>query len=228
MTNLPIACTLDPAELQGRREALLPDLAAQALTCDVLPNGLQWHFAPHRGFLEQVARVIEAERQCCPFLRFDLTTEPNGGPFRLAVTGPAGTREFLDALTGSGGTRAVGIRRVVPDLASRRLESTRAFYQSVLGFQVTMDMPINAGRIVTLVSPDNPTAQISLLSGRPSTSSQEPNLTIEVEDVDAIHANAVVAGAQIVYPLTTEPWGVRRFFVSDPDGVIINIMTHPR
>jgi uncharacterized glyoxalase superfamily protein PhnB len=91
-----------------------------------------------------------------------------------------------------------------------------------------MDMPINAGRIVTLVSPDNPTAQISLLSGRPSTSSQEPDLTIEVDDVDAIHATAVAAGAQIVYPLTTEPWGVRRFFVSDSDGVIINIMTHPR
>jgi uncharacterized glyoxalase superfamily protein PhnB len=91
-----------------------------------------------------------------------------------------------------------------------------------------MDMPINAGRIVTLVSPHNPTAQLSLLSGRPSISSPEPNLTIEVEDVDAVHAKVIAAGAQILYPLTTEPWGVRRFFVTDPDGVIINVMTHPR
>jgi predicted enzyme related to lactoylglutathione lyase len=122
----------------------------------------------------------------------------------------------------------VSIRRVVPDLVSRRLEATQAFYLNVMGFQVAMDMPINTGRIVTLVSPDTPTAQISLLSGRPSVSSQEPNLTIEVEDVDAVHAKAVAAGAQIVYPVTTEPWGVRRFFVTDPDGVIINVMTHPR
>jgi catechol 2,3-dioxygenase-like lactoylglutathione lyase family enzyme len=120
----------------------------------------------------------------------------------------------------------VSIKRVVPDLASKRLEKTRAFYLNVLGFQVAMDMPINTGRIVTLISPDNPTAQVSLLSGRPSTSSQEPNLTIEVEDVDAVHAKAVADVAQIIYPLTTEPWGVRRFYVSDPDGVIINVMTH--
>ncbi len=120
----------------------------------------------------------------------------------------------------------MSIRRVVPDLASKRLENTRAFYVNVFGFQVAMDMPINRGRIVTLISPDNPTAQISLLSGHPSTSPQEPNLTIEVQDADAVHAKAVADGAQIVYPLTTEPWGVRRFYVSDPDGVIINVMTH--
>jgi uncharacterized glyoxalase superfamily protein PhnB len=76
------------------------------------------------------------------------------------------------------------------------------------------------------VSPGNPTAQISLLSGRPSSSTREPNLSIEAEDIDAVHANAVATGAEIVYPLTTEPWGVRRFFVSGLDGVIINIMTH--
>jgi predicted enzyme related to lactoylglutathione lyase len=117
---------------------------------------------------------------------------------------------------------------VVPNLASKRLENTRAFYVNVLGFQVAMEMPINSGRIVTLISPDNPTAQISLLSGRPSSSPQEPNLTIEVQDADAVHARAVAEGAPIVYPLTTEPWGVRRFYVSDPDGVIINVMTHQK
>jgi len=99
---------------------------------------------------------------------------------------------------------------------------------NVLGFQVAMDMPINTGRILTLISPDNPTAQISLLAGRPSTSAQEPNLTIEVQDADAVHAKAVADGAPIVYPLTTEPWGVRRFYVADPDGVVINVMTHQK
>jgi predicted enzyme related to lactoylglutathione lyase len=124
--------------------------------------------------------------------------------------------------------RRVSIRRVVPNLASERLEKARAFYVNVLGFQVAMDLPINAGRVVTLVSPDNPTAQISLLSGRPSTSTQEPNLTIEVADVEAVHARAVAEGAQIVYPLTTEPWGVRRFYLTDPEGFIINVMSHPK
>src|SRR5688572_12642533 len=121
------------------------------------------------------------------------------------------------------------IRRVVPDIATDRLDESRRFYTGVLGFQVAMDMPMNAGRIMTLVSPDNPTAQISLLSGlTPVSQHREPTLTIEVADVDATHAKAVAAGAQIVYPLTTEPWGVRRFFVADPNGVVINVMSHPR
>ncbi len=121
----------------------------------------------------------------------------------------------------------MSVRRVVPDLASQHLEESRAFYVEVLGLQVAMDMPIDTGRIVTLVSPSNPTAQLSLLGGKSSAAGRhEANLTIEVDDVDAAHAKAVAAGAKIVYPLTTEPWGVRRFYVSDPDGVVINVMMH--
>ncbi len=121
----------------------------------------------------------------------------------------------------------MSIRRVVPDIVSDHLEESRKFYTDVLGFQVAMDMPIDRGRIMTLVSPSNPTAQISLLSGpAPSSRPQDPTLTIEVADVDATHAKAVAAGVQIIYPLTTEPWGVRRFYVADPNGVVINVMSH--
>jgi uncharacterized glyoxalase superfamily protein PhnB len=44
--------------------------------------------------------------------------------------------------------------------------------------------------------------------------------------VDAVHAEAVRRGAEVVYPLTDEPWGVRRFFLRDPNGVVINVMRH--
>jgi uncharacterized glyoxalase superfamily protein PhnB len=50
--------------------------------------------------------------------------------------------------------------------------------------------------------------------------------SIEVDDVDRVHALAVERGLGIVYPLTDEPWGVRRFFVTDPNGVILNILSH--
>lgn len=53
-----------------------------------------------------------------------------------------------------------------------------------------------------------------------------PAVSIEVDDVDAVHARAVAAGAEIVYPLTDEEWGLRRFFVRDPDGVVINVTQH--
>lgn len=115
------------------------------------------------------------------------------------------------------------IRRVVPNIASDRLEESRRFYTDFLGFQVAMDM----GWIVTLASPSNPTAQISL-GQRPESAPPHPpmSLTIEVADVDAVHAAAVARGIPIIYPLTDEPWGVRRFHVADPNGVVINVMSH--
>jgi uncharacterized glyoxalase superfamily protein PhnB len=49
-----------------------------------------------------------------------------------------------------------------------------------------------------------------------------------VEDVDAVHAAMVAAGAEIVHPLTDEPWGVRRFFARDPDGTVVNVLGHKK
>jgi len=53
-----------------------------------------------------------------------------------------------------------------------------------------------------------------------------PAISIEVADADSVHARAVAQGIKIAYPITSEPWGVRRFFAVDPNGVIINIMSH--
>jgi uncharacterized glyoxalase superfamily protein PhnB len=52
------------------------------------------------------------------------------------------------------------------------------------------------------------------------------DFTVEVDDVDRLHTMAIVAGYDIVYPLTDEPWGVCRFFVRDPNGKIVNIASH--
>jgi len=51
-------------------------------------------------------------------------------------------------------------------------------------------------------------------------------LTVEVADVDTVHAQAVRRRVELVYPLTDEPWGVRRFFVKDPNGVVLNLASH--
>ena len=113
------------------------------------------------------------------------------------------------------------IRRIVPDIKSERLDDSRAFYVDFLGLKVGMDL----GWIVTFVSPSNPTAQISVMrDDDPST--LMPNVSIEVADVDEVHARAIERGLHIVYPLTDEPWGMRRFFVVDPNGVIVNVSSH--
>ena len=115
----------------------------------------------------------------------------------------------------------MSIRRVVPNIASDQLAACREFYTGLLGFQVAMDM----GWIMTLVSPSNPTAQVSVLR-EDASAPVVPQITVEVADVDAIHAEAMRRGLEIVHPLTEESWGVRRFFVRDPDGNVINVVSH--
>ncbi|HEX5257091.1 MAG TPA: VOC family protein [Mycobacterium sp.] len=113
------------------------------------------------------------------------------------------------------------VRRVVPDLSAHSLETAKSFYSDVLGMLPVMDH----GWIATLAHPEQPSAQLSLMT-HDATAAVIPDVSIEVDDVDACHAAALRIGAEIVRPLTDEPWGVRRFFVLDPDGHVINVLTH--
>ena len=113
------------------------------------------------------------------------------------------------------------VRRIVPDVRADDPAASRAFYVDLLGLEVAMDL----GWVTTFVAPGNPTAQISVMQDDASAAVQ-PDISIEVDDVDAVHAAAEAAGYEIVHPLTNEPWGVRRFFVRDPNGKVLNILSH--
>ncbi len=113
------------------------------------------------------------------------------------------------------------IRRVVPNIESGKIDESKAFYGDFLGFNLAMDM----GWIVTFAAPGNPTAQISVLRAD-ATAPVHPDISIEVDNVDALYAQAQEQEIEIIYPLTDEPWGVRRFFIRDPTGKIINVLGH--
>ncbi len=81
------------------------------------------------------------------------------------------------------------------------------------------------GWIVGFVSSTNETAQLQLLTNDP-TAQVAPQVSIEVDNVDEVWERVSQRGYEIVHPLTDEPWGVRRFFVRDPDGTVINVMAH--
>lgn len=98
MADLPVVCTLSPDALRARREGLLLDLIRGAAARRELPEGLRLEFESNSETLSAIARVVDAERQCCRFLRFGITVEPGGGPIALELTGPPGTREFVAAM----------------------------------------------------------------------------------------------------------------------------------
>lgn len=113
--------------------------------------------------------------------------------------------------------------RAVPILRAASPTASAAFYASVLGFRPAMDN----GWIAFVASPDRPDVQIGLMS-QDATAPTSPAASIEVTDVDAAHAAAVAAGAEIVHPLSDEAWGVRRFFLRDADGNVVNVLAHRR
>ncbi|MGW8376887.1 VOC family protein [Streptomyces sp. ODS28] len=116
----------------------------------------------------------------------------------------------------------MAVRRVMPVLTtdSEAARESRDFY-GLLGFQEVM----NHGWISTVASPEVPAAQVSLMT-EDKTAPVNPDLSIEVDDVDAVYAAVRESGAEIVHPLQDEEWGVRRFFVRDPGGRVINVLTH--
>ncbi|MFJ4896569.1 VOC family protein [Streptomyces sp. NPDC088727] len=124
----------------------------------------------------------------------------------------------------------MSVRRVVPNIPvvagpgpdgeAATMRANAAFY-GLLGFEEVM----NQGWIMTLAPPSEPTAQISFMSAD-RTAPVTPDVSVEVADVDEAHTALVRAGAEIVYGPQDEEWGVRRFFVRDPNGRVINVLSH--
>lgn len=114
----------------------------------------------------------------------------------------------------------MAVRRVVPNVQSEAVQESRDFYD-LLGFEEVM----NLGWIMTVASPSTPAAQVSFMASD-KTAPVIPDLSVEVDDVDAAYAVMRNSGAEIVHPLQDEEWGVRRFFVRDPNGLVINVLSH--
>lgn len=111
------------------------------------------------------------------------------------------------------------ISRAVPNLRSERPEETRDFFVGLLGFEPAMDL----GWVMTVASPDNPAAQVTIISNDDPAA---PGISVGVDNVDAAHARAVELGYEIAYPLRDEDWGVRRFMLREPGGTMVNVVSH--
>jgi hypothetical protein len=99
--DLPIACNLSDPEFQRRRTELLNTFRNSLLETKELDEGYAYRFPADGNWITELAQLITFERQCCPFLRFNLRLEPAEGPIWLELTGPEGTKDFLQMLFGS-------------------------------------------------------------------------------------------------------------------------------
>lgn len=109
MTPLPLACSLTSLELRERRARVLELLRRHRREERSLPTGYRVRFDAAAEVLGELTTLVDAERRCCPFLRFQITVEPENGPVWLDLTGPEGTREFLETELGFTGERPPGV-----------------------------------------------------------------------------------------------------------------------
>lgn len=96
---------------------------------------------------------------------------------------------------------------IVPNLAVPDIDAARAFYADYLGLTTE---EFNPGWVARFSTPDL-SASVQLVT-RDATAPEDSVMTIRIEDVDAAYVEAQRLGYDVVHPLTTEDWGVRRFF----------------
>lgn len=113
------------------------------------------------------------------------------------------------------------VKRIVSNVHTMNIAGAKCFYQDILGLNILMDH----GWITTYGSDQKMKIEISFASHGGS-ETPTPDLSIEVDDVDIVHKKMKDAGFNIEYGLVDEPWGVRRFYVRDPFGKLVNILAH--
>jgi catechol 2,3-dioxygenase-like lactoylglutathione lyase family enzyme len=113
------------------------------------------------------------------------------------------------------------VKRIVSNIAAQDLDAGKRFYGEVFGLNSLMDL----GWIITYGSDAKMTVQISIASEGGS-NTPVPDISIEVDDVDAMLARVKTAGFTVEYGPANEPWGVRRFYVRDPFGKLVNVLSH--
>ncbi|AEQ53691.1 VOC family protein [Pelagibacterium halotolerans] len=114
----------------------------------------------------------------------------------------------------------MAVKRIVANIEGSP-EAAADFYGDLLGLDILMDM----GWIRTYGADGQMSVQLSVMSEGGS-DTPVPDLSIEVDDVDTVLEKAKVLGIAIVYGPADEPWGVRRFYVRDPFGRLVNILSH--
>ncbi|WHY17324.1 VOC family protein [Paenibacillus sp. G2S3] len=115
----------------------------------------------------------------------------------------------------------MSVKRIVANIHTQNVSAAKSFYQDVLELDLLMDH----GWIETYGVLGQENIQISFAS-QGGSNTPTPDLSIEVDDIDAVFERMKSAGYTIEYGLVDEAWGVRRFYVRDPFGKLINILAH--
>jgi catechol 2,3-dioxygenase-like lactoylglutathione lyase family enzyme len=112
-------------------------------------------------------------------------------------------------------------KRITANLRVADIPNANSFYRDYLGLR---NEEFNLGWVARYTAPENG-ANVQLVT-RDETAAEDSVISVHTDDVESAYEEAMRRGYEIVKPLSTETWGVRRFFVRAPDGNVINILAH--
>lgn len=117
----------------------------------------------------------------------------------------------------------MAVRRIVANVATPDPAATARFYETVFDLAPLMDHGwiVTSGAAAGTARP----AQVSFASEGGS-GTPVPALSIEVDDLDATLSRLAGVGCAPEYGPVVEPWGVRRIFIRDPAGTLVNVLEH--
>jgi len=115
----------------------------------------------------------------------------------------------------------MAVKRIVANIATANVALAKTFYTDFLELNVAMDQ----GWIMTFANDAITSPQISVASEGGS-GTPVPDLSIEVDNLQELYQKFSESDFAIEYELTKEPWGLSRFYVRDPFGKLVNILSH--
>ena len=90
----PVACSLSGSDMAERQAELCALFADSVVEKKRDERGLRLLLRDSPGLAERVARVVELERECCPFLQIALERE--AGHLDLRIEGPPEAAPVID------------------------------------------------------------------------------------------------------------------------------------
>ncbi|TCO18519.1 putative enzyme related to lactoylglutathione lyase [Kribbella steppae] len=120
------------------------------------------------------------------------------------------------------------ITSIFPTICADDVAATRDFYVDRLGFRVIFD----SGWYVQIEAPSGSRPQIGIVEREHPSVPERFRLrpagvlvSIEVDDVDAVHERIGAAGHEIALSLRSEDFGQRHFMTVDPSGTLVDVIT---
>lgn len=98
--TVSVTCKLTTPELQERKKTVIAEVKKLVVQRVEVTNGVRYSFNDSDSTIDLLTNFIKTERLCCSFFEFNLVVGQSEGFVTLELTGPEGTKDFIESEIG--------------------------------------------------------------------------------------------------------------------------------